>query len=161
MHENEKTIITKSMAGECVISGGVFYRVIADGKDTNNRYSIMETILKKNQGAPEHIHLREDEAFFVLDGEVQFSLDDKLIIAKKDDFISCPPGQKRSFVNIQNEDARMLLFYSSAGIEEMTLKDGLKISSYNDLTNIKIGRSSQCPTLASEYGVIDFNHSGK
>lgn len=153
MNEKEKVIVTKENDGECVISGGVFYRIIAKGEETNKRFAVMETILEPEQGAPEHIHLNEDEAFYILEGEVEFQINGRTIITKKNDFISCPPGSKRAFSNKTFNNAKILLFYSSSGIEEMTLKDGSLITHYEQMKD-KDTRT-QCPRLSREFGVIE------
>lgn len=154
---NAKTPIIelKKSEGTYVVSAGNLYRIIAEGKDTDNRFSLMETVLKPGQGAPYHTHTREDEAFFILEGEVTFYLPDKSITANKEDFISCPPGATRGFHNNTNKVARMLLFYSSAGVEEMTVRDGQVVEPGVKASELNSGRDIQCPTLAEEYGIAD------
>lgn len=149
-------IVRKAEEGKHVISGSSLFRVIAEGVDTGQRYSLMETILEPGQGAPFHIHEREDEAFFILEGEVTFYLGSKQVVAKQEDFISCPPHSIRAFRNHQNRDARMLLFYSSAGIEDMTLRDGELVESGTRASTYNSGQAIQCPQLAEEYGVREW-----
>ena len=68
------TIERQKDEGTHVVSAGVLYRIIADGKETGQRFSLMEAVLQPGQGAPYHIHKHEDEAFFILVGEVTFYL---------------------------------------------------------------------------------------
>src|SRR5262245_25748518 len=44
------------------------YKAMAD--DTGRQFSVWESIVPPGRGAPPHTHTREDEAFYVLSGEV-------------------------------------------------------------------------------------------
>ena len=48
--------------------GASLWRV---GEDTEGRYALTEGIVPPHHGAPEHIHHREDEAFYILEGEFE------------------------------------------------------------------------------------------
>lgn len=152
MIKKQFPLYCKANDGTKVISTGNLYRIIAEGKQTQNRFSIMEVILQPNQGAPLHIHTREDEAFFILEGKVTFYSNDSEIVAKKEDFISFAPQEIRGFKNNINSKARMLIFYSSAGIEEMTLRNG-EIQSNEFKYSEEKQYTAQCPLLAEEYGI--------
>ncbi|CAM1358258.1 cupin domain-containing protein [Tenacibaculum xiamenense] len=152
MKKTKNSFYCRANEGVKVLSTGNLYRIIADGKRTENRFSLMEVILEPGQGAPLHIHTREDEAFFILEGEITFYLEDAEIIARKEDFVSCPPKEIRGFKNNSEKIARMLLFYSSAGIEEMTLRSGKIVEEGVTLNEID-QHVIQCPILSKEYGV--------
>lgn len=140
-----------------VVSAGVLYRLIAEGAKTDQRFSVMETILEPSQGAPFHVHTREDEAFFVLEGEVTFYFSDRQFLANKEDFVSCPPGTKRGLRNNTAKTARMLLIYSSAGVEEMTVRDGKSVPNGAKASDLNSDRNFQCPTLSEDYGITEFD----
>ncbi len=160
MEHNLSSFYCKANEGVQVISTGNLYRIIADGNQTSKRYSLMEAILEPGQGAPLHIHTREDEAFFILEGEVTFYLENTEITAKKEDFVSCPPNEVRAFKNKGNSRARMLLFYSSAGIEEMTVRSG-RIIEQGVVPAIDGEYEAQCPILSEEYGVTELKVEAK
>jgi|GEM_PF-1960204 len=155
MNTHSPVISLKRNAGTYVVSAGNLYRIIADGQDTNQRFSLMETLLKPGQGAPYHMHSHEDEAFFILEGSVTFYLEDREITASQEDFVSCPPGIARGFRNNTNKTARMLLFYSSAGVEEMTVRDGQVVDHNAQTSNNPTDQQAQCPVLAEEYGITN------
>ncbi len=157
MRPNKSVITRKKNEGTLVVSAGNFYRIIAEGKETGKRFSLMETVLEPGQGAPYHIHTREDEAFFILEGEVTFNLDDQQVITSAEDFISCPPETTGSFRNNTDKTARMLFFYSAAGVEEMTIRDGEVVEYGVKASELNVGRDTQCPTLAKEYGIMELD----
>ena len=63
-----------------------------------------------NNGPPPHIHSREDESFFVLEGEIEFQVGDEKITARPGTFIQGPRGIAHSFKNNTQLPARMLVF---------------------------------------------------
>lgn len=151
--KNKASIIAKQKnEGTHVMSAGNLYRIIANGQETNGGFALMEATLKPGQGAPYHIHTREHEAFFILEGEVNFYHDNRVIHAATEGFVSCPPDSVRAFRNDTESDARMLLFYNKPGIEDMTQRDG-DIVDINDIKNYTCSREIQCPTLTQEYGI--------
>lgn len=154
MTKLDQVMNVKGDEGVFVVSAGNLYRVIAQGKDTGDRFSLMEAMLEPGQAAPYHLHTREDEAFYILEGQVTFYLDDNQVIAKPHDFVSCPPGTVRGFRNETEKDAKMLIFYSAAGIEEMTIRDGEVVDSHTKASDLNKGELIQCPQLAKQYGVV-------
>ena len=44
------------------------YTIKCSGNDTSGAYAMMEAIVPPGHGPPPHIHSREDEAFYVLEG---------------------------------------------------------------------------------------------
>ena len=49
---------------------GDVYRMLATGEQTGGAYVLSEARVPPGGGPPPHIHHREDEAFFVLEGEI-------------------------------------------------------------------------------------------
>lgn len=153
LHDAASPIVRDRNAGTQVVSGGSLYRIIATGTETDGRFSAMESVLEPGQGARFHVHTREDEAFYVLEGEVTFYQPGFEFVAGKDVFVSFPPHSPRAFRNNSERDVRMLLFYSSAGIEKMTLLDGQVVHAGAKASDATDARANQCPQLAEEYGV--------
>ena len=67
------------------------YRVLATGEDTAGDYFIMEAIVPPGGGPPPHIQTREEEAFYVLEGEVIFRADGERIVAQTGRLPEYPP----------------------------------------------------------------------
>src|SRR5438477_9844853 len=73
--------------GDAFSAVGDVYRVLASGRQTGNVYALSEIRVSPNNGPPPHIHSREDECFFVLEGEIDFQVGVKEL----------QPGPARSF----------------------------------------------------------------
>jgi quercetin dioxygenase-like cupin family protein len=51
------------------------YTIKCCGNDTSGAFAMMEAIVLPGHGPPPHIHSREDEAFYILEGELVFHAD--------------------------------------------------------------------------------------
>ena len=112
-------------------SQGAVYSVVGDvvifkavGEDTGGKYALFEVMVQPQIGPPPHIHSREDEAFYVLEGEVEFQLDNQTIVATPETFLHSPKGQLHSFKNVGSTPARMLLWAMPAGVEKFFAEVG-------------------------------------
>jgi mannose-6-phosphate isomerase-like protein (cupin superfamily) len=77
----------------------------------------MEALVPPGGGPPPHIHTREDETFYLLEGEIEFLLGEQLIVAGPGDFVNVPRGTVHRFQNTGTESARLVLTFTPAGIE--------------------------------------------
>jgi quercetin dioxygenase-like cupin family protein len=69
---------------------------------------MMETTLPKDAGPPPHEH-PWDEAYYVIEGEVNFSLAGERRTVKAGDFIYAPGGTLHGFQGLSDEPARVLI----------------------------------------------------
>ncbi|HVU88498.1 MAG TPA: cupin domain-containing protein [Pirellulales bacterium] len=106
---------------------GDVYRFLATGKETSGRYATFEAIVPPGGGPPPHTHSREDESFYILEGEMTFYVEGERIVAKPGTFASMPVGVKHCFKNESHERARMIISVAPAGLEEMFLAAGSPI----------------------------------
>ena len=82
---------------------------------TNGAFSLMErTLPPGGQKPPPHIHTNCEEAFYVLDGEVEFTLGAMTTVGRTDTFVLVPGGVAHSFVNSSDRSARVLILHSPA-----------------------------------------------
>lgn len=94
------------------------YTVLLSSEETGQAYSLFEFHVPKGHGSPPHVHSREDESFFVLSGEVDFMIDEKIVRAKAGDVIFGPRGISHNFTGVSEDPARMICFASPGGIEK-------------------------------------------
>jgi len=113
--------------GRTVVVVGDVYRFLAVGDDTNGKYAVWEAIVLPGGGPPPHVHSREQEGFFILDGEVTFTLGEQRFVASPGMFANMPPGTLHSFKNETGRAARMLISVAPAGLEKMFLEVGQSV----------------------------------
>jgi mannose-6-phosphate isomerase-like protein (cupin superfamily) len=61
---------------------GDLYTILAAGEDTGGAFALIHALVPPQSGPPPHLHHREDEAFYVLEGEVTFQADGRTIAAR-------------------------------------------------------------------------------
>lgn len=106
---------------------GDVYRFLATGEDTNGRYALWEAVVPPGGGPPPHVHSREEEGFYVLEGEITFTVGDRRVVATAGTFANMPVGTPHSFRNESNRPARMLISVAPAGLEQMFFEFGVPV----------------------------------
>ena len=81
------------------------------------------TMQPHREGPPMHVHAHEDDAFYVLDGELTFVLGDDEVAAPAGTFVLVPPGVEHTFENRTDTPVRMLNVHAPAGFDLRLLGD--------------------------------------
>lgn len=90
--------------------------VKTSGKQTDGAVTIIEHLGREGSGTPLHMHTREDEWFYILDGKVQFWVADGTFEASTGAFVYGPRGIPHAF-RIASPTAKFLLGAEPAGFE--------------------------------------------
>ena len=120
--------IRKPGQGRTVAVVGDVYRFLATGEDTGGRYALWEAVVPPGGGPPPHVHSREQEGFYVLEGEITFTVGDQRLVATAGTFASLPVGTPHSFKNEGGRPARMLISVAPAGLEKMFFEVGVPLA---------------------------------
>src|SRR3954453_14829111 len=101
-------VIRTPPQGRTIAVVGDVYRFLATSEDTDGKYAMWEAIVPPGGGPPPHVHSREEEGFYVLEGEITFQVGEERIIASTGTFANMPIGTPHSFKNEGGEPARLL-----------------------------------------------------
>jgi quercetin dioxygenase-like cupin family protein len=96
---------------------GDHYTFLVTGEESGGAYFAMEALVPPGGGPPPHIHSREDETFYLIEGEIEFQLGDETVTAGPGDFVNVPRGTVHCFRNAGTGSARMVLTFTPAGME--------------------------------------------
>src|ERR671917_2807852 len=96
--------------------GGSLATIKATGKQTGDLYSIVEVLEPQGAQAPLHLHHKEDEAFYVLEGEMTFRIGEETIKASPGSFVFGPKDVPHTYA-VDSGPARVLFLLSPAGFE--------------------------------------------
>ncbi len=126
VRQKRKFVVKSTQPGEGWTIGiiGDIYRFLATGEDTDGRYTMFEAVILPGSGPPPHTHSREEEAFYMLEGEVTFQIGDERLVAKPGSFINMPVGCQHAFKNETDQPAKMLISLAPAGLEEYFFEVG-------------------------------------
>jgi len=87
------------------------------------RFNVSQvTMAPRKHGPPAHVHDDEDDAFYILEGELVFELESEEIVAGPGTFVLVPPGVEHTFVNRTNAEARFLNIHAPAGFDRRLLE---------------------------------------
>ena len=117
--------------GKFVKLMSVGVRFMAWGEETGGGFSLVEHPIAPNTlAAPVHIHEREDEYRYVLEGRMGALLGDKVVYANEGDFVFKPRNQWHTFWNAGDMPCRILEIISPSGFEHFfdELADGSRTS---------------------------------
>lgn len=114
--------------GRTVAVVGDVYRFMATGEDTNGKYAMWEAIVPPGGGPPPHVHSREEEGFYILEGEIMFTINGERVIATAGTFANMPVGTPHSFKNESGKPAKMLISVVPAGLEQMFFEVGVPLA---------------------------------
>ncbi len=107
--------ISKPGQGERLAFMGQVSLVRARGDQTDGLLSLTETRTPAGSGPPPHVHEREDEMFFVMEGEYSVTIGDETSTAAPGTFVFAPRGIAHSYV--ANAPSRHLTIVSPPGFE--------------------------------------------
>src|SRR5881392_3657951 len=119
-----QAVIKQRGEGRTIAVVGDVYRFLATGEDTNGKYALWEAIVPPGGGPPPHVHSREEEGFYVLEGEITFQIGGERVVAGVGTFANMPVGTPHSFKNESKRLARMLISVAPAGLERMFFEVG-------------------------------------
>jgi quercetin dioxygenase-like cupin family protein len=114
--------------GRTIAVVGDVYRFLATGAETGGKYAMWEAIVPPGGGPPPHVHSREEESFYVLEGAVTFRFGEETLTATAGMFANMPVGAAHSFKNESGATARMLISVAPAGLEEMFFEVGTPLA---------------------------------
>ena len=100
------------------------FTVKAGGPETRDAFTLIEAHLPNDLQVPPHIHEREDEGFYVLEGELTIVCGENTWIAGPGSFALLPRGIPHSFSVTGDQQARMLQLSSPAQFERFAAEMG-------------------------------------
>jgi mannose-6-phosphate isomerase-like protein (cupin superfamily) len=119
MTQQPKPVIVQPGTGKRV--GNVEFLALSEHSPRFNLSII--TMAPGRDGPAAHVHEQEDDAFYVLDGEIEFRVDDEDVPAPAGTFVLVPPGVPHTFANRTSTPVRILNIHAPAGFDRRLLED--------------------------------------
>lgn len=105
--------------GEALWFSGGLLTYKTTGDQTSGNLAVAEVHAPRGSGSPSHRHHHEDEAWYILDGELTFWLGNEQRTASAGAFVFGPRMVEHRF-RVDSADARFLLLLTPAGFENFT-----------------------------------------
>jgi len=103
--------------GEALWFLGSLVTIKAASETTDGRAAVLENYAPRGDGSPMHVHRREDEWFYVTEGELTFWVGGQVIKAPAGAFVYGPRDIPHTF-EVTSDEARFLLVAEPAGLEK-------------------------------------------
>ncbi|MGQ0848536.1 MAG: quercetin 2,3-dioxygenase [Actinomycetota bacterium] len=138
--------------GESVWSlGGRFTIKLAD-VSANGRFSLIEAVAFQSTEPPLHVHHREDEAWYIIDGEMTFHVGGTVLNATAGSFVFAPMGIAHSFT-VDVEPTRVLVLVAPSGFERFALELGVPADGDRPPSDLTVPGPETLGPVAERYGV--------
>jgi quercetin dioxygenase-like cupin family protein len=105
--------------GEALWFAGSLLTYKTTGEQTAGGLAVAEVSAPKGAGSPRHWHHCEDEAWYILDGQLTFWLGNQELTASAGAFVFGPRDVEHGF-RVDSAEARFLLLLTPAGFEDFT-----------------------------------------
>jgi quercetin dioxygenase-like cupin family protein len=113
-----KPVFVASDEGEARWWGGGLAVIKASAADTGGQMTIVEVTEPPGAQAPLHVHHKEDEAFWVLDGDATFEIGETTIEARAGDYAFGPRHIPHRY-SVGDAGCRMLFILTPGGFEDL------------------------------------------
>ena len=117
-HTTLEPVVVRSGEGEARWWFGALAELKATAADTGGQMTIVEVTEPPGMEAPLHVHHRDDEGFWVLEGDVTFEVGDTTIAASAGDYVFGPRDIPHRFT-VGDQGCRMLFILIPGGIEDV------------------------------------------
>ena len=128
MPSTHEPTLRKPGQGRTIAVVGDVYRFLATGEETNGKYALFEAVVSPGGSPPPHVHSREEEGFYIVEGEITFTINGEKVVASAGMFANMPIGTPHAFKNEGNKPAKMLISVAPAGLDKMFIEVGVELS---------------------------------
>jgi quercetin dioxygenase-like cupin family protein len=106
---------------------GALYEIKARAEETGGVLGLVEGSLYEGFGPPLHVHHREDEAIYVIEGKVRFLVDDRELLGGPGTWVWGPREVAHAF-KVESQSARILVIATPGGFERMFEVGGVPLT---------------------------------
>ena len=123
MRIGERAYMLGEDEGQAIWFAGALMLLKAGTDDAQGRFTFLDQRMAGNYATPYHVHHDEDEAWYVLEGEVTFRTGDERFTAGSGVWVLLPRGVAHGF-RAGDAGARMLTFAAPAGFDRFVQESG-------------------------------------
>jgi mannose-6-phosphate isomerase-like protein (cupin superfamily) len=125
----------------------------ATGESTGGSLVLLENLTAPGGGPPPHIHTREDEFWYVLDGTFEIRIGDETHTLGPGGFAYAPRGTVHNFRNTAQTPSRILVGFTPAGMEGFFRESGRRPTDDGPAPGVDENEIARTLAAAPEYGV--------
>lgn len=138
--------------GESVWSLGGRFTVKLANASADGRFALVEALAFRSTEPPLHVHHREDEAWYLIDGEMTFHVGGTVLKASSGSFVFAPMGIAHSFT-VDVEPTRVLVLAAPSGFEDFALELGIPAGDDRPPSDLIVPGPETLGPIAERYGI--------
>ena len=122
---------------------------------TGGAYSLFEVVARPRGGVPPQIHHREDECFYVLEGEFEFLVEGRAKRARAGSLLYVPKGTLHAHKNVGEGVGRMLVSQTPGGSYERFFEEIGEDTTSDIVPSFEDGspEATRIAKFAADYGI--------
>ena len=125
----------------------------ATGESTDGNLVLLENLTTPGGGPPPHIHTRDDEFFYVLDGSFEIRIGDDLHALGPGGFAYVARGTVHNFRNTAETPSRILVGFTPGGMEGFFRESGRPATDDGPAPPVDEDEIARTMAAAPRYGV--------
>ena len=122
------------------------------GDDADGALAFIEAVVGRGGEPPLHVHHREHEAWYVLEGQLTFHVGDAVLVADAGSFAFAPKGVPHAFT-VDVEPTRVLLLAAPAGFERFAHELGVPATDGESPPDMAVPGPEVLAPIAERYGI--------
>lgn len=139
--------------GKAYWFNGTLMEVKAMGDETNGVFCLIEGLLPAGYEAPMHIKRNEEDIFYVLEGDITFTLGEETITGKPGTFVYAPRNVQHKFKVEGSSPAKMLIMFTPAGVEHFYIENSVPAKEFKLPTGNSEFDMGKFIAAAEKYGI--------
>ncbi|HET9416261.1 MAG TPA: quercetin 2,3-dioxygenase [Candidatus Limnocylindria bacterium] len=150
--DTPRGFVVRPGEGEAVWSLGGYFHTTLDGERSGGQLALVESRAWRSTEPPLHVHHREHEAWYVLEGQMTFRVGDDTLVAPVGSFAFAPKGIPHGFT-VDVEPTRVLVFAMPAGFERFATELGVPADSTTPTGALEAPPPEILGPVAERYGI--------
>jgi quercetin dioxygenase-like cupin family protein len=115
--KTNKPVVMLPDQGKVLNILGADYVVKIPGSATDGAFALVEAVAPVGAAVPPHVHNREEETFYILEGTLEIQCGGRTLMADKGTTVLLPKGVPHAYRNAGDIPARHLVILTPAGFE--------------------------------------------
>jgi mannose-6-phosphate isomerase-like protein (cupin superfamily) len=103
------------------------------GIETGNEFSLMESYIGVDGDSGLHVHANEDECIYVLEGELELTVDDSVLVLRSGCSHFIPRNLRHRLRNRDGEVVRVMHWYTPGTLDPFVRMAGIRIKGPNEV----------------------------
>lgn len=150
--DGPRGFVVRPGEGEAVWSLGGHFTTKARGADTDEHLALVESIAWRTTEPPLHIHHREHEAWYVLEGQMTLRVGEETLVAPAGSFAFAPRGVPHGF-SVDVEPTKVLVLAMPAGFEQFATDLGVPATGTTPPGELEVPPPEVLGPVAERYGI--------